>query len=264
MGAEPLNPYQANLPSIDVTEGDWPPEVKVKLFSAFSVGLATFLGSMFAGSILMGINYRRLGRPGEGLAMIVGGLLATSFMIGCGAFLLPDVIPSLIYTLVQVGVAISVFRILQTGLVSSHLRAGGRLASAWWTVPVAFLAVIPILAIAFGIEGVRQLSYGTRIEIGRDEVYISGSATEADGRWLADKLREAEWLEGKGAGALLHRSRKQCTGSLFVGNDYISDQETIQFLNDFGKVLADGRLGHPLEMRIVDESNSLREKVLIP
>jgi hypothetical protein len=37
---------------------------RYKLFDPTSVGLAAFLGSPIAGTALMGINYRRLGKPG--------------------------------------------------------------------------------------------------------------------------------------------------------------------------------------------------------
>ena len=263
MGAEPLNPYQASLPPDELREGESPPEATVKLFSAFSVGLATFLGSLFAGSILMGINYRRLGKKAESTAMILAGLLATSFVIACGAFL-PAAIPSLLYTGVQVILAVCAFRVLQTHLINSHLKAGGRLASAWWTVPVAVISIFPILAIAFALEGAIQLSLGSRIAVGRDEVYISGSATEEDGRWLAEKLTEAEWFGGDGATALMHRSGDRYTISLMVANESTSDPETIQFFTDFGNHVADERLGHPLEMRVIDESYSVKQKIPVP
>ncbi len=264
MSAEPLNPYQANLPTEDAPSSESPSPVEVRLFSAFSVGLATFLGSLFAGSILMGMNYGRIGRKREAIAVVLGGLLATvSFMV-CGVFLFADEIPSLVYTVIQVVMSQIAFRILQTHLVNHHRHAGGRLASAWWTVPVAFVAVIPILAIAFGIEGALQLSYGKRIAVGRDEVYISGSATEEDARWLAAKLEEAGWFGGDGATATLHRSRKKFTVSLIVANEDVLDPETTEYTTDLGKQLADDRLGHPLEMRVLDESYTVKQKIPIP
>lgn len=264
MGNESLNPYQANIPHDDGPSEEWAGAENVKLFSAFSVGLATFLGSMFAGSILMGINYRRLGRPGEAIAIILGGLLATAAFLSCVVFFLPEWIPGLIYLGVQVLVAWSVFQQLQGRVVSAHRRAGGAMASVWWGALLALLVSVPIAGVLFGVDAAMQRSLGQRLAVGGDEVYISGSSTEADGRWLAARLKEAEWFEGDGAAATLHRSREKFTVSLFVANDYVSDQETTQFLTDFGRFLADERLGHPLEMRLLDENLSIKEKVPIP
>lgn len=264
MGDESLNPYQANISHDDVPSAESATAENVKLFSAFSVGLATFLGSMFAGSILMGLNYRRLGRSGEAIAIILAGLLATTAFLSCIMFFLPEWIPNLIYLGFQVLVAWSVFQQLQGRVVNAHRSAGGAMASAWWGVLVALLVSIPIAGVLFGVDAAMQRSLGQRLAVGGDEVYISGSSTEADGRWLAARLKEAEWFEGNGAAAILHRSREKYTVSLFVANDFVSDQETTQFLTDLGKFLADDRLGHPLEMRLLSENLSVKEKVPIP
>src|SRR5258708_1658797 len=78
-----------------------PPAPAYSLFDAQSVGLATFLGSPLAGTILMGLNYLRLGNAGAGtVAMVIGAMVTAvmfylAFTVESGAFRVAPVLLTL-------------------------------------------------------------------------------------------------------------------------------------------------------------------------
>ena len=60
------------------------PTPPFKLFDSNSVGLATLIGGPVAGSLLMAINYRRLGFMGKAIAALVIGAIVTGLAIMIG------------------------------------------------------------------------------------------------------------------------------------------------------------------------------------
>src|ERR1035438_7528030 len=64
-----------------------PPIPAYTLFNAESVGLATFLGTPIAGSILMAVNYRRLGKGSKAAAVLVIALLVTALALWLGSLM---------------------------------------------------------------------------------------------------------------------------------------------------------------------------------
>ena len=73
-------PYQAPLPSPAAPVS--PPAYT--LFDSTAVGLATFFGTPVAGTILMAINYRRLGKAGQAVAAVVIGAVVTGLALLLG------------------------------------------------------------------------------------------------------------------------------------------------------------------------------------
>src|ERR1035438_8819477 len=64
-----------------------PPVPAYTLFNSDSVGLATFLGTPIAGSILMAVNYRRLGKGSKAAAALVIALLVTALALWLGSLM---------------------------------------------------------------------------------------------------------------------------------------------------------------------------------
>src|SRR5262245_28118280 len=75
-----------------------------ELHSVIAIGLATFIGSMLAGSILLAINFRRLGKRDRVLPTLAAGMAATAVVLGIG-FALPAGTPGLIFVAAQVVIA---------------------------------------------------------------------------------------------------------------------------------------------------------------
>ena len=117
-------------------------EQGILLFSPGSVVLATALGTVLAGSLLIAINFRRLGQSEAPWATIALGVVALA-ILGLVVSYLPEQVPE-DPAIVGLGAAqlpaayLAVTR-LQGGQLVSHREAGGRFSSAWIAAGIGFL-----------------------------------------------------------------------------------------------------------------------------
>lgn len=121
-----------------------------KLFSPGQATWATFLGSPIAGSVVLALNYARLGnRRAAWMAIIVG--LVVSVIVLWIAAILPDSSPNSVlsggYTLCLYMLAKS----LQGNLVRRHLAIGGQQASSWMATGIGIACLVVIFVTVVGI-----------------------------------------------------------------------------------------------------------------
>jgi hypothetical protein len=117
------------------------PEVSYRLFDHGAVALATLFGSPIAGTILMAINYRRLGKPSSAVGAVACGIVGTGLAIAL-ASLLPQGISSGM-SIVLLLVMMNAAKTFQGSIIEEHKRQGGKLASLW----VAFFISLGVLAV---------------------------------------------------------------------------------------------------------------------
>ena len=73
-----INPYESPQTAFEpVNAGKLP---SFKLYTPGHVAWATFLGAPLAGSMLLAMNYRRLGEPTSAAIALVGGFLGNAAM----------------------------------------------------------------------------------------------------------------------------------------------------------------------------------------
>jgi len=124
------------------------------LYSNGTIVLATFLGSLIAGGLLLAINLRRLGHSNTARNVLV---LSVTFMVGFFAFmsLLPDDlnIPNLLFTIPQMFAIHWAAKKFQGSALEEHTTAGGRTASTWGAVGIAVGIAILLagLLVAIGL-----------------------------------------------------------------------------------------------------------------
>ncbi len=124
-----------------------------KLYSATHVGWATFLGSAMAGSILMALNYYRMGRAGKGHLSLVMGAVCTIALMAF-SFSLPDDFPglSLPLSLTVTFLGYVTAKSLQKREVDDRIINGqGQYASGWAVVGIGLGSSVVTGAILFGI-----------------------------------------------------------------------------------------------------------------
>ena len=100
-----------------------------KLYDSGAVALASFLGGPIPGTILMALNYRRLGRPYHALFAIMAGWSA--FL---GAVLLGNVLPHGTTTGIGIGLSAATWRTAQTLQghdIDQHINRGGQVGTRW-------------------------------------------------------------------------------------------------------------------------------------
>ena len=85
---ESLSPDSRYAPETATDSTQSQSRTPYKLFDSKSVGLASILGSPLAGSTLMALNYRRLGKTAEATATFAVGLAVTAVLLRFG-YLIP-------------------------------------------------------------------------------------------------------------------------------------------------------------------------------
>jgi hypothetical protein len=151
-----INPYAAPrsddsyLSAAESQAGVAAPEYK--LYAVRAVVLATFLGSLLAGGIVLGINLIRLQRTAAAWWVMVGGAVCTFAVIAIGAFIPDDVqIPNMVYLVPQLALAYGVANGMTGKSILAHQQARGKMASFWGAAGIGLLAALVVVAIVFGV-----------------------------------------------------------------------------------------------------------------
>ena len=171
------NPYQSplNLPqAIDASLQ--PPPPRFRLFSIGAVLLATFLGSWFAGSVLLAINYWQLGRTASAWLSVLVGLVATAALV-TAAMLLPENTPGVLFLGVQLLTMYFLAGALQSETIDWHVAKGGGLISKWLAAGLAILVCIPLAILLIAVAMLLDHAAGNQHEVGsQEEIYQSVAA----------------------------------------------------------------------------------------
>jgi hypothetical protein len=129
-----------------------PPQVQ--LYSVAAITLAGFLGAFLSATVLVAMNYLRLGKTAAGIAMIVCGIIASvgNFTL---AMALPEESPSWPFYVAHTSLSFALAAFTQPALLRDHQARGGKLANLWWAVGISvvisllqaavFLAVIEVV-----------------------------------------------------------------------------------------------------------------------
>lgn len=138
----PYAPPQAPVPS--------PGPAGAPVYTPNQIALATFVGSPFAGTVLLALNERRLGRARLALPTLLVGFFASAALVGIGA-VLPDGVPTMPFALVGIFGMRGVAHLRQQALVAEHLARGGRKGSGWTAFGIGVLGMIAVLAVVLGV-----------------------------------------------------------------------------------------------------------------
>ncbi|ORM75008.1 hypothetical protein HA48_00650 [Pantoea wallisii] len=127
--------------------------VSCHLYNRTSVFIATLLGSVLAGGVLMAWNYQRTGQPTQAKkAWLYGfcGLLATCI----ASLYIPANIPGPAIV-VPLAFAMSVIhQHVQGDMLKRHLHHGGQLASKWRAAGVGCMTMLAIMLVLMMIYSV--------------------------------------------------------------------------------------------------------------
>ena len=144
-----VNPYQSPLAGLmdggmaDV--GQTAARPAYKLFSIWSIILATIFGAPVAGGIVMAINYKRLGFPGKATHAVVWSAVATAVILAIAVFMPEDIhIPNMAFVIPQLVVMYLLAKTLQGPAMETHQAQGGPCASAWLAAGIGLLSMIAI------------------------------------------------------------------------------------------------------------------------
>jgi hypothetical protein len=257
------NPYQA--PEFVVTEPESLEATvpRIRVHPPGSILIATFLGSFFAGSLVIAINLWKVGRAGTAVILAASSFATVTALLLSLIFLNVDV-PSLVLLLAQMAaawiVSLLVWEPVRRSIPSGKLA----FASKWWGAGIGIVACIPVGALLVALMLLYDMSLGKKFEVaGGNDCYISGAATEEDARFLGQFLLEEGFLREDG-GAMLQLSKR---GGQYVVTlvfaEGLEDPETPNWARGVGEELARQRFGTPLVIVLTDDELYERQRVTI-
>jgi hypothetical protein len=114
------------------------------LYTPGHVGLATFLGTPFAGSVIMALNEHRVGRTGAAVKTALAGFVGTGLLLAV-ATLLPDGIPRFPISVGPLLLMMAIARGRQEAFVRQHHAMGGKRGSGWAAAGIGLLSAVVVL-----------------------------------------------------------------------------------------------------------------------
>lgn len=142
------NPYAAPESSLTrQADASVPGLGAAPLFRASGIGVAAVFGTVLAGALLMALNERALGRTHQVWPTLGLGLLAMGVVMVL-AWVLPEQIPSVVFTVLQLAaIQVAVAR-AQGDAIKARVAAGLPMRSNWAAFGIALLVLLAILAVA--------------------------------------------------------------------------------------------------------------------
>jgi hypothetical protein len=221
--------------------------------------LATFLGSPLAGSIILALNYHRLGRAGAAWLSLLFGLLSTVGLMTLG-FLLPEgvtLLPALVFLVAMHVLA----RALQQKPYEEHVDRGGPTAGAGSAVGVGLLCMVLVLGGAFGVG----YAYDTwtappkLVYAPGKEIYYKEGATEADARRVGDLLQAEGYFQGSPEAAVVVSRRGPVVVSFCMVRGAWNEPQTLEFFRGLIPLLSQNVFGgQEVVIELCDESLTVR------
>ena len=246
-GSLPARPPESDAPPPDgvVVVPTYP------MYSAGQMALATFLGTPFAGCLLLGKNYSRLRKPGAAWLAYAIGAIVTGLLLF--AAIAVEGYPR-IFSVAGV-IAIGVLgRALQGDAYELHERSGGRQASWWVTVGLSLLTTLCwVLLVVAAVVAYEYASVEPSVERNGGEVFHPG-ATAAEATAVADFLAERGYFDGDAASVRLEREGDRMVALFVVKETAIRDDKVKTFFEGLASELSERGLGgKPVDIYLTDD-----------
>lgn len=242
-----------------------PPEAtprgpEYRLFNADAVGLAAFIASPVAGTILMAVNYVRLRKTGRGVLAVTLGMIATALpiLIKWNWNTLLGRLGSFALLTLFIICTWQIAKKVQGKAVEEHTARGGQLGSRWtasW-VGIATLAALVVVsgAVVYAYQYRKIVVIGTK-----GQVIYSGIATKADATALGNALKSDEYFQDRGASVLLNKGFGSTTISFGVQDGVWNQPGMLSSFEELTREIAPTVGGLPIQVRLVDSRGDVEE-----
>jgi len=236
------------------------PAPSYRLFDSNAVAMATFFGTPAAGATLMLLNDRRFGRPGRGLITLLLTIAAAGLLVWATWSIPPAV--SLGFSIGMIVAMRFVAVWLQGAAVKAHLQRGGQLESKWlafWIGMAYFVFILAVVAIAvlipmMGAKNSPKIVVGTK-----DEVYYSGSASQADALALGNALKADGYFTDQGVTVLLDKNASGTSVSFVVKEGAWDQPDMVSSFDEIGREIAPSIGGFPVRLRLLNKAREVKK-----
>ncbi len=234
-------------------------EREFRLFDSGAVGLAAFIASPVAGTILIAVNYVRLGKTARGVFAVTLGMIATAlpilirwnFNTPLGRLCAFGVL-----TLFVIGTW-QVAKDEQADAVKEHTARGGKLGSRGTAILVGIATMAALFAVICSVLYVDQ---DRKILVGgiKDQVIYSGLATKAEATALGNVLKNDEYFLDRGSSVLLNKGFGATTISFAVQNGIWNQEGTLSAFDELAREVAPTVGGLPIQVHLIDTSGNVQ------
>lgn len=234
-----------------------------KLFDRLSIYIATFLGSPIVGSILIGRNYSHLGQKSKARWAVIIGIVGTIAAVVV-VYRLPQSISS-VAAIVLVVVTGSLAESLQGAAIKEHLRRGGALASRWLAAGAGLIGLAAFGGLMLlGYYGQKLGGQGANVTIGtKDNVFFSGSATQADATALGQKLKDIGYFSDKGMSAEVFKDANGEAIGFVVKDGVWNQPEMVLAYERIALQAASAAGGTSVRMRLENATRQTQKEVMV-
>jgi hypothetical protein len=261
----PAATVRGPLPAPPATSDEPPPDGVIviptyKLFSTGQMALATFLGTPFAGCLLLGRNYGKLRQPRAAWIAYGIGAAFTALLL-YAAIAVPE-FPR-IFSITGV-VAIAVLgKTLQGDAFFQHERAGGLQASWWVAVGLSLLTTLCCVVLAVGTFLAYEFAtIPPSIERNGGEVFHASGTTAAEATAVADLLAEIDYFSGDAASVRIQREGERIVALFVVQESAFNNDKVTTFFEDLQGKLSEKALGgKEVDIYLTDEHWARRETI---
>ncbi len=199
------------------------------LYTVGGVTLAAFLGGPIAGSVLIAINEKRLGRREVARNALLLGFLGTAALVGLGAAL-PDAAAK--------GLPIgSIFGMRQIALglfgprLEAHTKAGGKLVSLWHAAGVGLLALVAQLAVVLVVVFSMSEPQVKHVKSGEGEILYTEDVSDADAAAVAQVLERCGYFaRGVKQAGLVHGASDTLALKCFINEGGENNEKLVKSL----------------------------------
>jgi len=236
-------------------------ERKFRLFDADAVAIAAFICSPLAGTILIAVNYVRLGKYGRGVVAVILGLLATTT-----TFLIKWNLNKPFGSLASFALVILFFigtwqiaKEVQGRIIEEHTVRGGQLGSRSAAIGVGIgtlvALVVVIGTVIYAFQHRKTISFGTK-----DQVIYSGIATKADASALGNALKSDGYFQDRGASVLLEKGFASTTISFGVQDGVWNQPTMLSSFEELAREVAPSVGGLPIQLQLVNANGDVEER----
>jgi hypothetical protein len=257
-----FQPYPPQSPAIAVmAERDSRAAAgSVVLYNSASVAVATFLGAPAAGSLLMAINYRRMGKTGSAITAFGIGVVVTALAVGLG-YAVPQGVTVPLGLGLLFATRVTAEK-MQGASIAQHVSLGGKLGSKWVAAGIGAVFLCLILGAVF--LPIYTSSTHNKVIVGtKDEVFYRGTATQREAQSLGNALKAGGYFKDRGTSVFLEKGKEGTAISLVLKEGRWDDAGILATEEEAMREVADSVGGLPIHVRLIDSLEAVHKQGVV-
>jgi hypothetical protein len=258
MEANQMGQFQVGIEASPVSAVTYAPAYR--LFSVQAVTIAALFGGPVAGSILMAVNYSRLGKKGQAALTFIVGFVVTAIAIFIG-YAIPanGTYPIALGLLILTRFAATS---MQGKAIERHVSLGGRLGSKWLAFGLG-VAILCVIFLAIFVPAYMSSAHSKVIIGSKDEVFYTGSATRQEAQSLGDALKKGSYFVDRGTSVFLDKGANGTTISLVVHDGAWDVPGTLATEEEAMREVADSVDGLPIHVRLMNAAQEVKKEGIV-